>query len=68
MSTPSSSGSEISALSMSPATKATETSNPIVVQTGSNTVDDQTQDSPLPSPIADRGSLDIGVYFKARYA
>jgi hypothetical protein len=68
MATPSSSGRDISALSSTPVSQINQTNNPVVVQTNNNNVDDQTQDSPLPSPIADRGSLDLDVFFKARYA
>lgn len=65
---PSSSGRDISALSTMPYAQTNQSNNPVVIQTNNSSVDDQTQDSPLPSPIADRGSLDLDVYFKARYA
>jgi hypothetical protein len=67
-SVPASSGRDISSMSAMPSATYSEPAGPTVIQTNNQTVDDQTQDSPLPSPIADRGSLDIGVYFKARYA
>lgn len=67
-SVPASSGRDISSMSAMPSAPSSGQAGPTIVQTNNNTVDDQTQDSPLPSPIADRGSLDIGVYFKARYA
>lgn len=68
MAAPSSSGRDISALSVAPVSQTNQSNNPVVIQTNNSSVDDQTQDSPLPSPIADRGSLDLDVYFKARYA
>jgi hypothetical protein len=65
--TPSSLGSDISNMSTERLPEQTQQIAPVVLQTNNNTVDDQTQDSPLPSPIADRGSLDLDVYFRARY-
>lgn len=63
----STSGREISGLSTAPVTQTSQAGGPVVMQNNSGTVDDQTENSPLPSPVADRGSLDLDVYFKSRY-
>lgn len=72
MSVPSvpSSGADIGSMSRSNVSTSTAAQAPVVVNTSTATQSGgpPPENPPLPSPIADRGSLDLNVFFKARYA
>lgn len=65
-----SSGADIGSMSRMNVSTGTATQAPVVVNTSTATQSEgpPQENPPLPSPIADRGSLDLNVFFKARYA